>query len=311
MDEDDVFFQRATDALLQTSMLKKEDMDPIVWELYSRIKHKVNSDNSGIFIDELSKPKDITKIQHLNGNIRTNENLFVEKSYSTGKDPHSKDNNHGTTMNSRKSIPRQKVKDELDLKLENLDFTSTDNNFAINSRLHNRLQKISFARNTETTNVSSSPTVATTAATFSALAPSSVSTTFTNYGIRKNSFSIARRSSILSAASTGASTDEENNTAPEDNNNLEQRKYRCNECFLTFKRSSDVRRHERTHLTVVPHICKECGKGFARKDALKRHANTLTCKRNRNKLLSLSEGLNELLRIARHSANGDIHGERF
>ncbi|KAG0668133.1 Zinc finger protein 81 [Maudiozyma exigua] len=69
-----------------------------------------------------------------------------------------------------------------------------------------------------------------------------------------------------------------------------EKKYPCSQCDLVFFRSSDLRRHEKAHSLVLPHICSKCGKGFARKDALKRHQDTLTCKRNRNKLIEITNG---------------------
>lgn len=67
-----------------------------------------------------------------------------------------------------------------------------------------------------------------------------------------------------------------------------ERKHPCSKCELVFLRSSDLKRHEKAHLLVLPNICSRCGKGFARKDALKRHFNTLTCTRNRNKLIEMT-----------------------
>lgn len=63
------------------------------------------------------------------------------------------------------------------------------------------------------------------------------------------------------------------------------RKYQCSKCTRFFKRSSDLKRHEKQHLSIPANICENCGKGFARRDALKRHVGTLTCKRNAEKNL--------------------------
>ncbi|SCU85130.1 LADA_0D05864g1_1 [Lachancea dasiensis] len=77
------------------------------------------------------------------------------------------------------------------------------------------------------------------------------------------------------------------------------KKFPCAKCDLIFRRSSDLRRHERAHLPILPNICTLCGKGFARKDALKRHFDTMTCKRNREKLLSIGGDINEILEKAK------------
>ncbi|RCK54994.1 Transcriptional regulator MET32 [Candida viswanathii] len=71
------------------------------------------------------------------------------------------------------------------------------------------------------------------------------------------------------------------------------RKFPCDKCPMSFRRSSDLKRHEKQHLSIPPNICEFCGKGFARKDALKRHVGTLTCKRNADKKLYI-ENLNYL-----------------
>lgn len=65
----------------------------------------------------------------------------------------------------------------------------------------------------------------------------------------------------------------------------EERKFPCRGCSMSFRRSSDLKRHEKQHLLIPANICPQCGKGFARKDALKRHLGTLTCKRNAEKKL--------------------------
>lgn len=79
----------------------------------------------------------------------------------------------------------------------------------------------------------------------------------------------------------------------------ETKPFICTDCTLSFRRSSDLRRHQRAHLPILPHICKMCGKGFARKDALKRHSDTLTCKRNREKLLSSGGDVESILEEAK------------
>ncbi|ODQ62869.1 hypothetical protein WICANDRAFT_26988 [Wickerhamomyces anomalus NRRL Y-366-8] len=82
-------------------------------------------------------------------------------------------------------------------------------------------------------------------------------------------------------------------------NGHEPKPFICNDCSLSFRRSSDLRRHQRAHLPILPHICRMCGKGFARKDALKRHSDTLTCKRNREKLLSSGGDVESILAEAK------------
>ncbi|SJM86266.1 related to Transcriptional regulator MET32 [Zygosaccharomyces bailii] len=90
----------------------------------------------------------------------------------------------------------------------------------------------------------------------------------------------------------------------QDPKSVQDRQFPCAKCKLVFRRSSDLRRHERTHLPVLPNICSQCGKGFARKDALKRHFDTLTCRRNRSKLLSIGGDINEILERAQQTGTG-------
>ncbi|KAK6465431.1 hypothetical protein DFJ63DRAFT_339277 [Scheffersomyces coipomensis] len=81
------------------------------------------------------------------------------------------------------------------------------------------------------------------------------------------------------------------------------RKFLCEKCSMSFRRSSDLKRHEKQHLTIPPNICELCGKGFARKDALKRHMGTLTCKRNADKKLYI-DNLNYLRDPKNSTPNG-------
>ncbi|CAK9439677.1 uncharacterized protein LODBEIA_P37770 [Lodderomyces beijingensis] len=82
------------------------------------------------------------------------------------------------------------------------------------------------------------------------------------------------------------------------------RKFLCDKCSMSFRRSSDLKRHEKQHLTIPPNICEFCGKGFARKDALKRHVGTLTCKRNADKKLYI-----ENLEHLKHRSSGLDHDD--
>lgn len=95
----------------------------------------------------------------------------------------------------------------------------------------------------------------------------------------------------------------------------ESKPFICRDCTLSFRRSSDLRRHQRAHLPVLPHVCHRCGKGFARKDALKRHTDTLTCKRNRERLLSTGGDLDGILNraneIKRRQLGGVDEGDDF
>ncbi|CAI4054573.1 hypothetical protein SUVZ_16G2440 [Saccharomyces uvarum] len=90
-----------------------------------------------------------------------------------------------------------------------------------------------------------------------------------------------------------------------DHNREGMQLYSCAKCQLKFSRSSDLRRHEKVHSLVLPHICSNCGKGFARKDALKRHSNTQTCQRNRKKLCEGSDvDVDELIKDAIKNGTG-------
>lgn len=94
-------------------------------------------------------------------------------------------------------------------------------------------------------------------------------------------FLLDRKSPVLSASPEPMDSSGEN-SGPR---RKEERKFPCRGCSMSFRRSSDLKRHEKQHLLIPANICPQCGKGFARKDALKRHLGTLTCKRNAEKKL--------------------------
>lgn len=84
---------------------------------------------------------------------------------------------------------------------------------------------------------------------------------------------------------SGASPGSDHSDSPSNESAQPGRKFPCQDCEMLFRRSSDLKRHAKQHLTVPANICSLCGKGFARRDALKRHAGTMTCKRNADKEL--------------------------
>jgi len=56
-----------------------------------------------------------------------------------------------------------------------------------------------------------------------------------------------------------------------------ERNYSCQECGTSFRRSHDLKRHQRSlHSDVKPFGCGRCGKRFSRMDALKRHTSRIT-----------------------------------
>lgn len=54
-------------------------------------------------------------------------------------------------------------------------------------------------------------------------------------------------------------------------NSFSNRPFKCDQCFQSFNRNHDLKRHKRIHLAVKPFPCPSCEKSFSRKDALKRH----------------------------------------
>lgn len=140
-----------------------------------------------------------------------------------------------------------------------------------------------------------------TKATSSVVSNTTPSTITTNI-IPESESKLKRESSITSIINPSTTTDINSTTNNDSkktstkNRKYSQdptRKFPCDKCPMSFRRSSDLKRHEKQHLTIPPNICQFCGKGFARKDALKRHIGTLTCKRNADKKLYI-DNLNYL-----------------
>ncbi|KAG5520089.1 hypothetical protein PMAC_001165 [Pneumocystis sp. 'macacae'] len=62
-------------------------------------------------------------------------------------------------------------------------------------------------------------------------------------------------------------------------NVFSSRPFKCDQCFQSFNRNHDLKRHKRIHLDVKLFPCSSCDKSFSRKDALKRHALVKGCVR--------------------------------
>ena len=252
MSEDDLFFRRAAEAIVATS-LNVSNVDPTIRELLKRIT--VNNDIDIFNIKtENNKPKIIKEEQYLSHEEDS------DVSYIT-KNPQQLESLI-TATSSSKEVMMNNASVLLDF--------STDSSKSLN----------------DTQNLNRKND---------------------NVGFQADLFQVPKRLNDFN------NFDLLSVTKPTDQEELDSRpwkkvkslkdghysgkEYPCNKCHLIFGRSSDLRRHEKAHLPILPNICSQCGKGFARKDALRRHFDTLTCKRNRSKLLSIGEGnLNQIIR---------------
>ncbi|KND05175.1 uncharacterized protein SPPG_00842 [Spizellomyces punctatus DAOM BR117] len=52
---------------------------------------------------------------------------------------------------------------------------------------------------------------------------------------------------------------------------VQQRRYKCSDCNLSFRRTEHLVRHQLTHSGEKPYPCTICCRGFSRMDALQRH----------------------------------------
>lgn len=55
------------------------------------------------------------------------------------------------------------------------------------------------------------------------------------------------------------------------------RPFKCHQCFQSFKRRFDLKRHKEIHKMLKPFSCPVCDKSLSRKDALRRHMRNKDC----------------------------------
>ncbi|QEU60812.1 Met32/Met31 [Kluyveromyces lactis] len=280
MNEDSIFFQKAAEAIMVTS-LNSEKVDPTIRELLNRVK----------YVSTPAPPS-----QHQTNNLPFSALGSASSQYASLNKNQRNDipyNNHPQGHNNIDGVgpagviaPENKtILNYFDKLLSNpVNFVNQNNDGTSHSTGH-------------------------TPVNHSGMTPT-LSHSNDTYHQRRASTELENRSKkrkLPSKKISSGSSDtaivpyDRDSTDGSNNADLDDKRFPCEKCHMVFRRSSDLRRHERQHLPILPNICTLCGKGFARKDALKRHFDTQTCKRNRQKLLSIGGDINEILERARQS----------
>ena len=266
MNEDGLFFQKAAEAIMVTS-LNSEKVDPTIRELLNRVKYVSTPANTPQQPQQSRKNVAFSDLSTYN-----NGDGQYGASHIQSHNQVNPSFNHSNNVSAGLIAPENKtILNYFDRLLSNpVDFNNQKSG-TYNGNLHHNPM----------TSASSS-----------------------GDQLRLGEGKTKRRkldSQTSSDMSDAQSDNYKSNHKSTENGDSEDKGFPCQQCHMIFRRSSDLRRHERQHLSILPNICTLCGKGFARKDALKRHFDTQTCKRNRQKLLSIGGDINEILERARQS----------
>jgi len=291
-DEDRKFLRAAAEAIVATSM--NNEIDPTILELLRRIQY-ANAPNPGGATTsgggggggEVNTINPLQQRQ--NGHIGTSShaiNNFIDESTNTNSTRMNSINsiNSINSTNSKSLInPAKNSHHFPTFNLNYFENLAEQNNNNGNSNSNNNISK-NHEESIGPTNITSS----------------NITSQDKTWSLQSNSTTQSNITSPIESYSHGSNGSIESKNSINSN---DIKPFICQDCSLSFRRSSDLRRHQRAHLPILPHICKMCGKGFARKDALKRHSDTLTCKRNREKLLSSGGDVESILNEAKRQGH--------
>lgn len=278
MDEDVIFYQQAMDALMNVST--KENVDPTIKELLRRI--------NSIEMEKINA-QTLKKQNNYNNNNNATSIEFEKASEIFNENEDTVQYTINSTNLNKNNIPRH-----LNNNIEKKHNIKDRNEFQVNYKLEavNELI-INHSKTINSENKKLNKTLLQLGGSRKHIVNehSHASTTFnnTNNKIKKNTDnSIYQDKFRISELDVIPNNNIKNTINIKGNNQIfvKPKSFICSTCQMEFSRSSDLRRHEKIHLSILPNICTQCGKGFGRKDSLKRHFNTLACKRNRIKSMT-------------------------
>lgn len=277
--EDIIFYQQAMDALLSVSA--RDNLDLTIEELLRRVYlPKMEQSTYKKHYDHLDYETNIknksTKNSLIMATLNRDETAYM------------------TSLN-KKNVSRHLNATEINesFSIRNTDQTKFENDLATNYSHVIRLNGKQSLGTLNTHNAQSEipDKGSMTSSNFSGIVSSEIDNSTSKANKNKNTtFQDKFRINQLNGVSNGqviSYQNEAKKTIPK--RAPKPKSFTCKTCQTEFVRSSDVRRHEKTHLDILPNICPQCGKGFARKDSLKRHFNTSACKRNRIQSMTQSD----------------------
>ncbi|CDO93801.1 unnamed protein product [Kluyveromyces dobzhanskii CBS 2104] len=296
MNEDSIFFQKAAEAIMVTS-LNSEKVDPTIRELLNRVKYVSTSVQPSHQASNLP----FSALGSASSQYAANNNSHINQRNSISYQNSSHNASPINAPHALESVgPAGVIAPENKTILNYFDrLLSNPVNF-----VNRKIDASPHANGHSPVNHSrSTPVLLHDHETYN---QHQASTDLEN-SLKKRKLDASKPSDPISDP---ASAQYDIHSTDSNSGDLDDKRFPCDKCHMVFRRSSDLRRHERQHLPILPNICTLCGKGFARKDALKRHFDTQTCKRNRQKLLSIGGDINEILERARQSGATIYNGSK-